>query len=157
MRTFILLAGFLFCLNAHAGFLFKDLEFLSMENFTVDNKDDRVVIGFDYVIKNPNWYAIYIKPSTLQLTVANVDCGWVKIKDKIKIERLKKGSYPFVLEGDGSKFVKSGFMSIWLLLSGQDVGFNLRGKLNAGVAFFKRKWKMDYTYKMTFEEFLMLF
>jgi LEA14-like dessication related protein len=128
-----------------------------MENFTVVNENDKFHLGFDYVIKNPNWYGIVIKPSSLKLTVADVDCGWVQIEKSIKIKRQSKAGYPFVLVGDGSKFVKSGFTSIWYLITGKGVDFNLKGKLKAGVAFFKKKWPMDYTYSMDFEEFLSLF
>ena len=157
MKTIILFFALFFGLSANAGFWYKDLEFLAMENFSVERKNDHIYIGFDYVIKNPNWYAIVIKPSTLKLTVADTDCGWVKIEDKIKIRRLQKGSYPFVLKGDGSKFIKSGFASIWALMTGSTVDFTLKGKLKAGVTLFTKRWAMDYTYKMTFEEFLSLF
>lgn len=157
MKSLFFLIGFFVVVNAKASFLYKDLEFLGMENFSVNKKEGNIYVGFDYVINNPNWYAVIIKPSTLQLTVADVDCGWVKIPEKIKIERKREGKYPFVLVGDGSKFVKSGFASILYLITGRGVGFNLKGKLNAGLTVFKKKWDLDYTYTMSFEEFLMLF
>ncbi len=157
MSRLILLLSLCFSLSANAGFLYKDLEFLAMENFSVERKNDKVYIHFDYVIENPNFYGIILKPSSLKLKVADVDCGVVNTEEKIKIHRKKKGSYPFVLVGDGSSFVKSGFASLWYLISGKGVDFNLTGKLNAGVVLFTRKWPLDYTYKMTFEEFLSLF
>jgi len=157
MKKIIFLFAILFSLNADASFFYKDLEFLAMENFSVERKNDHVYIGFDYVIGNPNWYNIILKPSTLKLTVADTDCGWVKIEDKVKIKKKSKGSYPFVLKGDASKFVKSGFASIWALLSGKGIDFTLEGKLKAGIGLFVKKWAMDYTYKMTFEEFLSFF
>lgn len=128
-----------------------------MENFSVKRDDGKIFIQFDYVINNPNWYAIIIKPSVLKLTVAETDCGLVEVKDKIKILRKKQGNYPFVLVGDASKFAKSGFSSIWSLITGQGVAFNIKGKLDAGLVVFKKKWALDYTYKMTFDEFLSLF
>lgn len=143
--------------HSNAGFFYRDLEFIGMENFAVERKGDRIYVGFDYVINNPNWYGIIIKPSFLQLTVAGVDCGSVKIAEKIKIKRKKEGNYPFVLIGDASKFVKSGFASIWYLITGQGVDFTLKGKLNAGVSVYKKRWPLDYTYKMSFEEFLSFF
>lgn len=157
MKRLLLLFTIFLGLTANAGFFYKDLEFLEMENFSVERRNGNVYVGFDYVIKNPNWYGIIIKPCALKLTVADVDCGWVKIEEKIKIKRKKKGSYPFVLKGDGASFVKSGFASIWSLMIGNGVDFNLKGKLKAGVSVYTQKWPMDYTYKMTFEEFLSLF
>ena len=157
MKRLIFLFAIFFGLSANAGFFYKDLEFLAMENFSVERKNDKIYVGFDYVIKNPNWYGIVIKPSSLKLTVADVDCGWVKIEDKIKIKRLSKKGYPFVLKGDGANFVKGGFASIWSLMMGNGVDFNIKGKIHAGLSIYSRKWPLDYTYKMTFEEFLSLF
>jgi hypothetical protein len=157
MRKLVLICFLLTSLSANASFWYKDLEFLSMENFTVERKSDKIYIGFDYVINNPNWYAVVIKPSSLFLKIADVDCGWVRIPEKVKLRSKEKGSYRFQLVGDASKFVRSGFSSIWALLSGKGIDFNLSGKINAGISVFKRKWPMDYTYKMTFEEFLSFF
>jgi len=157
MKTPILSLFLFFATYANAGFWYKDLEFFAMENFSVEKKDGNFHIGFDYIIENPNWYAIVIKPSILRLEVAGTDCGLVKIEEKIRLKRKTKASYPFVLKGDGSKFVKSAFSSIWSLMKGDGIDFTLKGKLKAGVAVFKMRWKMDYTYSMSFEEFLSLF
>lgn len=157
MRSLFFSVIIFFSLNANAGFFWKDLEFISMENFSVDRKDGRVYLGFDYVINNPNWYGILMKPSSMFLKIADVDCGWVRIEEKTKLKRKHQGAYPFVLVGDASKFVKSGFSSIWALLTGQGVSFNLKGNIKGGVAGITKKFPLDYTYKMSFEEFLSLF
>ncbi len=143
--------------TAKASFWYKDLEFLAMENFSVDRKDGHVYVGFDYVINNPNWYGIKIKPSSLFLKIAGVDCGWVRVSDDIKIKAKTEKGYPFLLKGDASDFVKGAFTSLWTLLTGQGIDFNISGELKAGVGFFVKKWPTDYTYNMTFEEFLSFF
>lgn len=157
MKRLVLILFALVSLSANASFLYKDLEFKSMENFKVERKDGKVYIRFDYVIYNPNWYSVVIKPSSLFLKIAGEDCGWVKIEDKIKIKNKKEGHYPFVLKGDASNFVKSTFSSLWAMMTGEGVDFNLNGKLKAGVSVFRKKWAMDYTYSMTFDEFLSFF
>ena len=136
---------------------FKDLEFKSMENFKVDRKDGKMYIGFDYVINNPNCLSIIIKPSSLFLTIAEQGCGWVRVEDKIKLKRKTEAAYPFMMIGDASNFVKGTFSSIWSLIMGKGVDFNIEGKLKAGLFFFKKKWAVDYTYKMTNEEFMSFF
>lgn len=136
---------------------FKDLEFLAMEKFSVEKRNGKVYVGFDYVIKNPNWYSIIIKPSSLFLQIAGSDCGWVKVEDKIKVKAKETNGYHFVLVGDASMFVKSTFSSIWSMMSGKGIDFTISGKLKAGVAFFKMKWQVDYTYSMTFDEFMSFF
>ena len=157
MKNILILFVLFFGFTANASFFYKELEFLAMENFEVERKNDRIYVGFDYVIKNPNWYGVVIKPSALKLTIAGVDCGYVKIQENIKIKRKSKKGYPFVLVGDGSNFIKSGFASIWSLLTGEGVSFNLKGKLKAGLVVFVKRWPLDYTYNMSFEEFLSFF
>jgi hypothetical protein len=144
-------------MTTKASFLYKDLEFIAMENFTVTKGDENINIGFDYVIKNPNWYGVKIKPSNLKLTIADTDCGEVSIPESIKIKRKKKGNYAFVLIGDISKFTKSGFSSLWSMMSKGKIDFNLKGDLKAGVFGLTKKWKLDYTYEMTWTEFMSFF
>ena len=143
--------------SARSSFWYKDLDFLAMENFEVTKGEETIAIKFDYVIKNPNWYGVTIKPSQLNLTIAETDCGEVSIPEKLKIKRKKKGSYPFVLIGDTSKFTKSGFSSLWSLMSKGKIDFNLKGTLKAGVMGLTKKWKLDYTYEMTWSEFMSFF
>ncbi len=143
--------------KSHASFWYKDLEYLAMENFKAAKDEKRMLISFDYIINNPNWYNITLKPSVLKLTIAGADCGEVMILDKINIKRKTKAAYAFVLLGDASKFIKSGFSSVFTMLSKGAIDFRLVGDLKAGVFGLTKKWKMDYTYKMTWDEFMSFF
>jgi hypothetical protein len=136
---------------------FEDLIFKGMENFSVERKNGKMYIGFDYVIENPNKLNIVIKPSSLFLKIADQDCGWVRIEEKIKIKKKSEAGYPFMMVGDASNFVKSAFSGVWGILTGEGIDFNIAGKLKAGLWFFKKKWPVDYTYKMTNEEFMSFF
>lgn len=163
MRTLLFLFLLIFGVSCQASWAkplntqFEDLVFKGMENFTVEKKDGQVHIGFDYVIQNPNKLTVIIKPSSLFLKVADKDCGWVVIEEKIKIKKKSEAGYPFKLKGDASNFVKSSFASIWNVITGKGIGFNLKGNLNAGIVIFKKKWPMDYTYMMTNDEFMSFF
>ncbi len=143
-------------LNVNASFWYKDIQFLSMENFEV-TQGDMYSISFDYVIDNPNWYSVIIKPSHLDLTIAGHDCGTVYIPEKLKIRKKTKGKYRFVLSAEASKFIKSGFGSIWSMLTNGQVDFNLNGFLKAGLLGITKKIKLDYTYEMTWSEFMSFF
>lgn len=154
MKRLIFILIFSISFNSLA---FDDLIFKGMENFSVERKDGKMYIGFDYIIENPNKIGVVIKPSSMFLKIADQDCGWVRITEKIKIKRKTEGAYPFMLVGDAGSFVKSAFSSIWNLILGNGIDFNLKGELKAGVLFLRKKWKMDYTYKMTNEEFMSFF
>ena len=155
--VFFLLFSLGLCFPAKASFWYKDLEYLAMENFKAAKGDGKMLISFDYIINNPNWYNITLKPSVLKLTIAGSDCGEVMILDKINIKRKTKAAYAFTLVGDSSKFLKSGFSSVWTMISKGEIDFNLLGALKAGVFGLTKKWKMDYTYKMTWQEFTSFF
>lgn len=158
MKLWLSIIGLLvLSFQSHANFWYKDVEFISMENFEVNRGDEKIAIKFDYVINNPNWYSVIIKPSTLNLTIAEVDCGQVFIPEKIKLKKKTQGRYPFVLIGDASKFIKSGFSSIWSIFTRGQVDFTLTGKLKAGLMGITKKWDMDYTYELTMEEFMSFF
>jgi len=135
----------------------KDLIFWAMKNFKVERKNGKVRVGFDYVIENPNWFSVVIMPSSLFLKIAGTDCGWVKVEEKIKVKRKTKADYHFVLVGDASQFVKTAFSSIWNMMTGKGIDFNIAGKLKAGVFIFRMKWAVDYTYKMSLDEFMSFF
>lgn len=157
MRKLFFMFTFLFSIGASAGQEFKYPEFLSMENFSVSKKDGKVHVGFDYVIKNDNWYNLVIKPSNLFLKIADTDCGLVEVQQKIKLLSKETKGYHFVLVGDESQFVKSTFSSIWSMMSGNGIPFNIAGKLKAGAFCVNMKWNVDYTYRMTMDEFLSFF
>ncbi|MCG8577573.1 MAG: hypothetical protein MI810_22015 [Flavobacteriales bacterium] len=156
MRNTLILFVLLLSFQSNAQF-YKDIEFNAMENFSVSKEGDKTHIGFDYVINNPNWYNIVIKPSSLFLTIAGQDCGWVRIHEKVKLKKKTEAGYPFVLVGDSENFVKSAFSSLWALLSGNGIDFNIKGKIKAGAFLIAKKWDIDYTYKMTYEEFMSFF
>ena len=151
-----LLIAFL-CLTTLNSLAFEDLIFKGMENFTVEKKNEKVHIGFDYIIENPNKISVVIKPSALFLKIADKDCGWVRIEDKIKIKKKTEAPYAFKLVGDAGNFVKSSFASIWNLITGKGINFNIAGDIKAGIVIFKKKWKVDYTYKMSNDEFMSFF
>lgn len=157
LRLLIILMVFGLSINSYGSFFYKDLEFIEMKNFDVAKGEEKIAIKFDYVIMNPNWYAVTIKPSLLNLTIAETDCGEVFIPKKLKIKKKSKASYPFVLIGDASKFTKSGFSSLWSMIFKGQVDFNLKGILKAGVMGLTKKWKLDYTYEMTWDEFMSFF
>lgn len=157
MKKLLFILALFAGLAANAEQEFQYPEFLAMEKFTVEKKDGKVYVGFDYVIKNPNWYNIVIMPSNLFLKIADVDCGSVQVQNKIKLIRKETRGYHFVLVGDESQFLKSSFSSIWNMMLGNGITFNIAGKLKAGVFIARPKWAVDYTYRMTMDEFLSFF
>jgi LEA14-like dessication related protein len=156
MKRLFLIVILFVASSSYAPF-FKDLEFKAMKNFDMKKRNDKMVIGFDYVIYNPNWYNIVIKESSLKLTVANQDCGWAHVDNKIKIKKKSEAPYHFELVGDAEKFAKSTFTGVWDFITGKGIAFNIKGDVKAGAFLIRAKWAVDYTYTMDFEEFMSFF
>jgi hypothetical protein len=157
MKKIIFVAFLLMVIpQAKASFWYKDIEFLAMENFQITKGTEMYSISFDYVINNPNWYSIIIKPSHLDLVIAGTDCGTVFIPEKLKIKRKKKGRYPFVITAQSIQFINSGLGSIWKMITKGEVDFNLNGVLKAGALGITKKIPLDYTYVMNWSEFSTL-
>jgi hypothetical protein len=157
MRGLFFVVALITAISAKAQQDYKDIIFYGMENFDVQKKNGKVYIHFDYVIENPNWYSATIMPSSLALIIADQPCGSVNVEEKIKLKGKTKAGYRFSLVGESSQFAKSTFSSMWNMMSGKGIDFTIRGKLKAGIFIFRPKWKVDYTYKMTFDEFLSFF
>jgi len=157
MKQLLLMLALFSVIGAKAEQAYKDIIFYGMENFDVAKKNGKVYVSFDYIIENPNWYAATVMPSSLALIIADMACGDVVVEDKIKLAARTKAAYRFTLVGESSQFAKSTFSSIWNLMTGKGISFTIRGKLKAGVFIFRPKWKVDYTYNMTYDEFLSFF
>jgi len=158
MKAFFIIAiSLTISFKSVASFWYKELEFIAIENFSANRGDEKIYITFDYVINNPNWYNVTIKPSILNLKIAEADCGDVLISENINIKRKTKAAYKFSLQGDSNKFLKSSFSSIYTMLTKGKIDFFLSGNLRAGVFGIAKKWKMDYTYGLTMEEFMSFF
>lgn len=156
-KYFLYLLFFTITFNGNCSFWYKDIEFVDVENFKVARGDKKIAISFDYVIKNPNWYSIVIKPSTINLTIAGTDCGYVRINEKLKIKKKTTGRYNFILYGNTSDYVKSTFSSIWNMFTQRKVDFVMKGAIKAGAMGMTLKIKLDYTYEMTYKEFMSFF
>ncbi|MFK8044091.1 MAG: hypothetical protein AB8B72_01250 [Crocinitomicaceae bacterium] len=154
---FLIVISLSLSFKSAASFWYKELEFISIENFSANRGAEKIYITFDYIINNPNWYNVTIKPSQLNLKIAEADCGDVLIVEKVNIKRKTKAAYRFSLQGDSNKFLRSSFSSIYTMLSKGKIDFLLTGDLKAGVFGIAKKWKMDYTYGLTLEEFMSFF
>ena len=157
LSFFILFLTSSFAFEGPESVEFSEPEVTDIKNFSVERRDGKMYLGFDIVIKNPNKLAIIIKPGSLLLKIADEKVGWVRVEEKMKIKRKSENAYPFMLVGNAGDFVKSTFSGIWSMLTSDGVDFNVKGTIKAGVFFFKKKWKVDITYKMTNEEFMSMF
>lgn len=109
----------------------------------LEGKEVRFTAGA--TVYNGNWFAIKVKPSTLDLYIDGEFIGKVHLEKKVKM-RAKKESVleaPFVAELESNALLQS----LGIAAKG-DVQVRLTGKIKGGVFIFSKKIDFDETRTM---------
>lgn len=111
-----------------------------MEGFKIDGK----TITFNAGVKmsNPNWFAVKIKRSMLDVYVEEQYMGKVSLEKKVKLKAKRESVLQFPLKAeleDGAMF------TILRYASKETVNVRLKGKVKGGVWFFSKKIEIDET------------
>lgn len=128
------------------GCTFYEPELLGEESFKMEKfegKEIRFTAGAK--VKNQNWFAIKVKPSTLDLYVDGEYMGKVHLEKKVKMRAKKETMLeaPFVAELEANALMKA----MGIALKG-DVQVRLTGKIKGGVFIFSKKIEFDETRTM---------
>ncbi len=103
---------------------------------------NNATVNMDIELENPNWYAIKVKPSFLDVYVEDEFLGKAHLLEKIKLKRKKTGLYNIKLELLGEKGVMGKVMKYALK---KELKIRLVGKVKAGVFIFSKKLEVDET------------
>jgi LEA14-like dessication related protein len=92
------------------------------------------------VISNPNWYAIKVKNSSLDVLVDNMKLGEIQLNDKVKMKGRRENdlSVPLTLELEPGAMVK---MMAWAIRDSVNIQF--KGPVKAGVFCVYKKIPID--------------
>jgi len=112
----------------------------SMEGFKIDGK----TITFNAGIKmsNPNWFAIKIKRSMLDVYIEEQYMGKLSLDKKVKLKAKRESVLQFPLKAeleDGAMF------TILRYASKENVNIRFKGKVKGGVWLFSKKIEIDET------------
>ena len=115
----------------------------SFEMEKLEGKEIRFTAGAK--VYNGNWFAIKVKPSTLDLYVDDEYIGKVHLEKKVKMRAKQETTLeaPFVAELESNALTKA----MGLALKG-DVKVRLKGKIKGGVFIFSKKIEFDETRTM---------
>jgi LEA14-like dessication related protein len=108
--------------------------------FKIDGK----TINFNAGVKvsNPNWFAIKVKRSTVDVYVEEQYMGKVSLEKKIKLKAKRESILQFPLKAeleDGAMFTMLRYASK------ENVNVRIKGKVKGGVWFFSKKIEIDET------------
>ena len=122
---------------------FQQPVFKKHEGFEMGKMDAKQV---SFTIKsriyNPNWYAIKVKPSSLEISTTDGNLGVLHLDQKIKIRGKKETSIAAPMHIVLEKGIMMKMMSFSLMDS---VKINLKGDVRGGIFFITKKIPMEFT------------
>jgi LEA14-like dessication related protein len=126
---------------ASCGFqqpVFKKYEGIEMGRMDTKN----VSFTLKASIYNPNWYALKVKPSSLEISTSDGKLGVLHLDEKIKMKGRKETSLVVPMHVDFERGIMMKLMSFGLQDS---VKINLKGDVRGGVFFITKKIPMEFS------------
>lgn len=116
-------------------------EFIGSEGFKMekmDGKEIRFTAGVK--VNNPNWFAIKIKKSAVDVYVEDQLMGQVQLEKKVKMKARHESTLTMPLK----VILEDGAMiTMMRYASKENVNIRIKGKVKGGVWFFSKKIEID--------------
>lgn len=122
---------------------FQQPVFKKYEGFDMGKMDTKTVsFTVKASIYNPNWYALKVKPSSLEISTSDSKLGVLHLDKKIKMKGRKETSLVVPMHIDLEKGIMMKLMSFSLKDS---VKINLKGDVRGGVFCVTKKIPMEFS------------
>ena len=122
---------------------FQQPAFKKYEGFDMGKMDTKTVsFTIKASIYNPNWYALKVKPSSLEISTSDGKLGVLHLDEKIKMKGRKETSLVVPMHIDLEKGIMMKMMSFSLKDS---VKINLKGDVRGGILFITKKIPMEFS------------
>ncbi len=141
MKKGLLFLAWLLILSACS--IYKEPEFKELSGYKLTKiEGNEIRFNVEGIISNPNWYAIKIKKSSLDVFIENKKFGVISLDNKIKIKSKRDNnlSVPITLIMEPGSMVK---MMGWALRD--SLSMEIKGPLKAGVFFINHKFPVQFT------------
>ena len=132
--------GIILLLSACA---FQQPTFKSVEGVDMGKMDaSKVSFTVKVKVENPNWYALKVKPSSLDVSTTDGKLGTLHLDEKIKMKGRKETLIVAPMHVDLEKGILMKMVSFGFKDS---VKINLKGDVRGGVFFITKKIPMDFS------------
>jgi len=122
---------------------FKEPVFKSYDGFEMGKMDgDKINFTVKGTIENPNWYALKVKPSMLEVTIDGKKFADLYLDEKMKIKAKQSVSLSAPMHAELEKGVMMRMMGMALKDS---IRLNLAGDVKGGVFFIYKKFPVNIT------------
>ncbi|MEN9440603.1 MAG: hypothetical protein RLZ33_679 [Bacteroidota bacterium] len=122
---------------------FQEPEFRGSEGVKMEKMDGQEIsLSAGVKVYNPNWYALKIKPSTVEVYLEDQLMGTIKLTKKVKMKGKQETSLSLPLLST----LEDGAMFTALRYATKDqVKVRIKGKVKGGVFFVSKKMDVDET------------
>jgi LEA14-like dessication related protein len=122
---------------------FQEPEFRGSEGVKMEKMDGQEIsLSAGVKVYNPNWYALKIKPSTVEVYLEDQLMGTVKLTKKVKMKAKQESSLSLPLLAT----LEDGAMFTALRYAKKDqVKVRIKGKVKGGIFFLSKKVEIDET------------
>jgi len=126
---------------------YQDLEFERMDGFKLGSiKGREISMTVGAVVTNPNWFAIKLLPSTVNVYLEGQLIGEVQLNEKVKIRRKQENTLSVPLNAT----LEDGAMFSLIRYSMKDtLNIRMTGDVRAGVLFLSKKIAIDENRKIS--------
>ena len=122
---------------------FQEPEFRGSEGVKMEKMDGQEIsLSAGIKVYNPNWYALKIKPSTVEVYLEDQLMGTVKLNKKVKMKAKQESLLSLSLLAT----LEDGAMFTALRYAKKDqVKVRIKGKVKGGIFFLSKKVEVDET------------
>ena len=141
MKKELLFLAWLLILSACS--VYKEPGFKELSGYKLTKIDgNEIHFNVEGIVSNPNWYALKMKKSSLDVFIENKKFGVLQLEDKLKIKSKRDNnlSVPFTLIMEPGSMVK---MMGWALRD--SISIEITGPLKAGAFFIYHKFPVRLT------------
>jgi len=103
---------------------------------------NKISFKADVKVFNPNWFAIKVKPSILDVYIEDQYMGKIHLEKKVKMKAKRESTleFPLMIE------LEDGAMITAMKYAGKEtIELQFKGKVKGGVWFFSKKIEIDET------------
>jgi LEA14-like dessication related protein len=128
---------------------FQDVTFSGIENVNIVSISQQgAEAAITAKIKNPNRAAFTIYKSDLDVVLNGMNAGKAHLAKNIKIKGRSEQLYTFTIKADFSSLSLADLPKLMGMAMSKNVNINLKGNLNVGKLFVKKKVPVDMTQRV---------
>lgn len=134
----------LFSLNACS--FYKEVEVMAVDDIAITKFDkDIVEVSVTLQLHNPNWYAVTLTQSEIDIYVNKKGMGQVNLVEKVKLESKSKSTKTFKLKADAEDLSGNFLENLLSLLFAKKADFQATGMVKGRAFLISREIPVDIT------------